>query len=171
MDMHTLRLFAAAKSLHNLCPQRTQGTQFGNLQEEVRPHGEPKHNLPGRLVYRQTAFEQSTQVSHSRSQCIGRFLHIISPAPAVNVTAHKDSFESRCIFHCPLGTLSHITIQAGCILAVFAIGCEFSQRVSTDNTTDFRHVLSGGLKRPGKQGQHGQSRFPGIDIHGIFIKF
>ena len=31
MDMHALGIFTSAKRFHNLCPKRTQGTQFGNL--------------------------------------------------------------------------------------------------------------------------------------------
>ena len=92
MDMHALRVLTATKSFDNLCPKRTQGTQFGNLQEEVCPHGETKHYLSGRFVYGQTAFEQSPQISYCCSQRIGRLLHIIGPATAVHITAHKDRF-------------------------------------------------------------------------------
>ena len=125
MDMHALGIFTSAKRFHNLCPKRTQGTQLGNLQEEVCPHGETKHYLSGRFIYGQAAFEQSPQISYCRSQRISRLLHIIGPATAVHITAHKDRFESRCMFHRPFGTLRHIAVKAFEVLAVFALRRKF----------------------------------------------
>ena len=55
MDVHRLRGGASAECLDNLCPDRANRAQFGNLQEEVRAHGERKENLPRRFVDGKTA--------------------------------------------------------------------------------------------------------------------
>ena len=74
------------------------------------------------------------------------------------------------MFHRPFGTLRHIAVKAFDILAVFALGRKFPQRVSTDNAADFRQILTGGFQRSGKERQHRQRRFSGIEINGIFIE-
>ena len=55
MDVHRLRGGASAECLDNLCPDGANRAQFGNLQEEVRSHGERKENLPRRFVDGETA--------------------------------------------------------------------------------------------------------------------
>ena len=75
------------------------------------------------------------------------------------------------MFHCPLGALGHIAVKAFEVLAVFALRRKFPQRVSTDNAADFRQILPGGFQCPGKERQHRQCRFSGIEIDRIFIEF
>jgi cobyrinic acid a,c-diamide synthase len=57
MDMHALGLLAAAEGLHDLRPERAQGAELGNLQEEVGAHGEAEHDLPGSFFNREPPFE------------------------------------------------------------------------------------------------------------------
>ena len=142
MNAHLLRLGVAAERLDDLRPDRTHSAEFCDLQEEVRPHREAERNLSCRLVDRQPALTQRTQIRRRRRQTRCDLLHIVCTAAAVDIAADKHRAQMRRMCRRPACRRSEAVIVCVERCGELAVGHECADRVGPDDALYLRHILS-----------------------------
>ena len=170
MDVHALCLCTAAERLDNLCPDRADGAELCNLQEEVRAHRELEHDLAGRLVNRKAACHEFAQVRDGRADRIGRLLHIVRAAAAVDVAAREHRAQARRILQRPFCGCRHFVIEHRERLVARAVRSELADRVGRDEAAQILRALARGFERRRDEREHRQRRAACIDVERIFLE-
>ena len=141
MNAHLLRFRVPAERLDDLRPNRTHRAQFRNLEEEVRAHGEPEHDLRRRVVNREPALTERTQIRRRRCERGGNLLHVVRTAVAVNIAAYKYGFDMRRVLHRPFCRRRHCIILCAERRADLAACGELADGVGADDAAHARHIL------------------------------